>query len=268
MDTQQATEQRKEREVSRYSYPYYDLDTAIEVARTLHDRAGGRATLAQFAKYMDHKDEFSGAFRSKLWGAKLFGLVQIEGSTSGSLVSVTRLGEELASSRIGIQRDRRLAQAFLSVPLFAEIYRRYQNTTLPSTRDGMKQSLQTTFGVPAAGVSIALKTFVASSDQAGFRRQDPNRLIHPVPVGLVEEPSPSPSPSPQIPEDVGSASAGETEVIPTARVERTGSVHPAIAGFLLALPSGDRKWSDGERQRWVDAFVSMVKALYPTQDEE
>ncbi len=147
--------ERKGRAVSRYPFPYYDLETAIEIARVLHDRAGGKASFVQLASYLGHKDEFSGAFRAKMWGAKLFGVVQIAANN----ISVMRLGEELASSRAGLQRDRRLAEAFLNVPLFHEVYRRYENSTLPSAREGLKRAFQGTFGVPRSVLSMALKSF-------------------------------------------------------------------------------------------------------------
>ncbi|MHB1416443.1 MAG: hypothetical protein ACYC1C_14440 [Chloroflexota bacterium] len=257
-NAEQPTDQRKEREIARYSYPYYDLDMAVDVARVLHDQAGGKATLAQLASYIGHKDESSGAFRAKLWGAKLFGLVAIE----AGVVSVTRLGEELASSRAGLQRDRRLAEAFLNVPLFSEIHRRYESTTLPSTRDGLKQALQNVFGVPQNGVTTALKSFEASAEQAGFKRRDPNRLIHPVPIGLAEEPLRT------VGEGTTACTSGMLQGEQTPKADVLEGTHPALTGFLLELPAKGHRWTDGERQRWIDAFTSIIKALYPTQNEE
>ena len=236
---------RKVREVSRYAFPYYNLEIAIEVAKALYDRAGGKASMAQLASYLEHTDEFSGAFRSKVWGAKLFGLVKI----TSNIISTTPLGEQLASLKSGLQRDRRLAEAFLNVPLFREVYKRYEGSTLPSTREGLKNALYNTFGVPPRIVPVALKTLLMSADQAGFRRENPNRLIHPIPVGLVE--------------DEGVAVAKEVpqkEAVPE-------SIHPAVSGFLLELPSSEEKWTEGERQRWIDAFTAMIKALYPTDEE-
>lgn len=252
MVEQLEVDEKKEREIARYAYPYYDLETCIEVVRVLHNQAGGKASLAQLASYLGNKDEFSGAFRAKVWGAKLFGLVEIVENSA----SVTRLGEELASSRAGVQRDKRLAEAFLNVPLFKEIYRKYQNTTLPSTRDGLKQALRNTFGVPEGRISTALKTFEASAEQAGFKRGDANRMIHPVPAGLIERELPH-EPEPE-----------EQKVKPVGLPEQLSStVHPAISGFLQELPSKDKKWTEGERQRWIEAFTAIVKALYPTAEE-
>ena len=247
---------RKAREVSRYAFSYYDLETAIGVAKALHDRAGGKASMAQLASYLDHTDEFSGAFRSKVWGAKLFGLVKI----TSNIVSVTPMGEQLAYLKSGLQRDRRLAEAFLNVPLFREVYKRYEGSTLPSTREGLKNALHNTFGVPPRVVPVALKTLLTSADQAGFRRENPNRLIHPIPIGLVEKDIIS-EPSP---EEEG---AGVTQEVKQKEAVRE-SVHPAISGFLLELPSGEEKWAEGERQRWIDAFTAMIKALYPTESDK
>lgn len=250
-----ATGERKTREVSRYTFPYYNLEIAIEVAKALHDRAGGKASMAQLASYLDHTDEFSGAFRSKVWGAKLFGLVKI----TSNIVSVTPLGEQLAFLKSGLQRDRRLAEAFLNVPLFREVYKRYEGSTFPATREGLKNALHNTFGVPPRVVPVALKTLLTSADQAGFRRENPNRLIHPIPIGLVEKDI---IPEPEAEEEGVTVAAGAPlkEVVPEG-------IHPAISGFLLELPRSGEGWTEGERQRWIDAFTAMIKALYPTEDD-
>ena len=250
------TSKRKTREVSRYTFPYYTLEIAIKVAKELHDRAGGKASMAQLASYLDHTDEFSGAFRSKVWAAKIFGLVKI----TSNIVSITPLGEQLASLQSGLQRDRRLAEAFLNVPLFREVYKRYEGSTFPSTREGLKNALNNTFGIPPRIVPVALKTLLMSADQAGFRRENPNRLIHPIPVGLIEEPLVS-EPTP----------GGEMAVTTEEASQKEGvieSIHPAIRGFLMELPNRGEKWAQGERQRWIDAFTSIIKALYPTENDE
>jgi len=251
-------EEKRTRQVSRYAFPYYDLDASIEVAVTLHERAGGKASHIQLASYLGHKDEFSGAYRAKLWGAQMFGLAGIKGTE----VWVTPLGEQLASTRAGLQRDRRLAEAFLNVPLFREVYRRYESSTMPATREGLKRALEGTFGVSPRRVSTAVKTLLASAEEAGFLRQGPNRLVHPVPVGLIEEGTPHEvEPSEEAQEDASPKAVLEPQLL------RLETVHPAIEGFLWALPKGERQWSDNERQRWLDAFNAMVKALYPSDKE-
>lgn len=241
---------KRTRIVSKYSFPYYDLETCIGVATALHDRAGGKANMAQLASFLGHKDETSGAFRAKVWGAQIFGLANIKGRT----VTITPLGEQLASVRTGIQRDKRLAEAFLNVPLFKEVFTRYEDSTLPSTREGLKKSLQSNFGVPSTVLSPALKTLEASAEHAGFKREDPNRLIHPVPAGLME--------AGDIPK-----STGEDAESHTLQTNARTDIHPAINGFLQELPSKDERWTEGERERWINAFTAMVKALYPIENE-
>lgn len=244
---------RKTREVSRYTFPYYNLEVTIGVAKALHDRAGGKASMAQLASYLDHTDEFSGAFRSKVWGARLFGLVKI----TSNIVSITPLGEQLAFLKSGLQRDRRLAEAFLNVPLFREVYKRYEGSTLPSTREGLKNALNNILGVPPRVAPVALKTLLFSADQAGFRRENPNRLIHPIPVGLVEKEIVPES------ETKDDKMAVVPEIAERETVQET--VHPAISGFLLELPSSGQSWTENEMQRWIDALTAMIKALYPTE---
>jgi hypothetical protein len=262
-DVQPIPEGGKTREVSRYAFPYYDLETSIEVAKQLHDRAGGKASLAQLASYLGHKDEFSGAFRAKLWGAKLFNLVDIKGNK----ISTTRLGEQLTSAAPGIQRDRRLAEAFLNVPLFIEVYRRYESSTLPSTREGLKRALQDNFGVAPRLISLALKSLERSAEQAGFKREGLNRLIHPVPIGLIEKGFQTEPEAEESHDDTNTHVV--VPIVKTMR-ERTlpNGTHPAISGFLQELPSDEQPWTENERQRWLEAFIAMVKALYPTKEDK
>jgi hypothetical protein len=257
---EQSNAGRKRREVSRYSYPYYDLDTALELVKILYNQAGGKASFAQLASYLGHKDESSGAFIAKIFGAKLFGIVHIATQN----VSITPLGERLASLQPGSQRDLRLAEAFLNVPLFREVYKRFQNSTLPSTREGLLNVLQDNFGVPSVRAPVALKILLASAEQAGFKRADPNRLIHPVPTGLMEKEI-----SLEAKTEKGEPAGGS---IPSTRISQTGTtlsgIHPAISGFLQELPSEEQPWTENQRQRWLDAFTAMIKAIYPSEDEK
>jgi hypothetical protein len=43
-------------------------------------------------------------------------------------------------------------------------------------------------------------------------------------------------------------------------------VHPAISGFLQEL-NRNSQWTENEQKRWIDAFVAMVKALYPSSPD-
>lgn len=257
-ELQPSATEEKRREVSRFSYPYYDLETALELVKVLYNQAGGKASFAQLASYLGHKDESSGAFIAKIFGTKLYGLVQIASQN----VSITPWGERLASLQPGTQRDLRLAEAFLNVPLFREVYKRFQNSTLPSTREGLLNVLQSTFGVPQKRAPVALKVLLASAEQAGFKRADPNRLIHPVPAGLTEAGALVES----------EAEAGKMIGVPTAKVSQEetalGRIHPAVMGFLQALPPEGQQWSETQRERWIDAFTAMIKALYPSEDEK
>ena len=259
IDTANTNEIARVREISKFVFPYYDLETSITVASELLNKAGGKASLIQLASYLGHKDEFSGAFRSKLWGAQLFGLVTI----SGNNIAITRLGEQLAADTKGVQRDTRLAEAFLNVPLFREVYRKYENSIMPSTREGLKRALQDTFGVSTKLITLALKSLERSSEQAGFKRGGSNRLIHPVPQGLVEKgESTEQEPVKAIP---GMPEPESKITCPPQIIQP--NIHPAISGFLQELPTKDKKWTGAERKRWLDAFTAMVTALYPAENE-
>jgi hypothetical protein len=251
--------EEKRREVSKYAYPYYDLETTLEAAEILYNRAGGKASFSQLASYLGHKDESSGAFVAKVWAAKHFNLVTIEQQQ----VSITKLGEKLASLQSGLQRDKCLAEAFLSVPLFKEVYNKFLNSTLPTTKMGLLNALQNIFSVPSKRSAVALKVLLASAEQAGFRRADPNRLVHPIPMGLLEKDISSEKQSKQK-EEAQDVSINKTSSLDTFDI----NIHPAIRGFLRELPENKNQWSMNEQQRWLDAFTAMVKAIYPAKPEK
>lgn len=57
------------------SYPYYDFDSSLTVAKTIQDMQGGSCTNDQLALWMDYKSVKSGTFISRVSAAKQFGLI-------------------------------------------------------------------------------------------------------------------------------------------------------------------------------------------------
>ena len=68
---------------SEIGFPYFSLEKSIEVARVLHDRAGGRAQRPQLASLLGNSAVKNGGFLTRLSAAKMFGLVETLGDSVG-----------------------------------------------------------------------------------------------------------------------------------------------------------------------------------------
>jgi hypothetical protein len=114
----------RKRERSLIEFPYTDLEKTEELARALH-ATGGQANidLTQLAVALNQSAN-GGTFRSRLSAAKMFGLINVEHGA----VSLTPLGLRIIDeSTAGIAR----ADAFLCVPLYKEMFGRYNGQALP-----------------------------------------------------------------------------------------------------------------------------------------
>ena len=106
------------------SYPYFNMNTSLGVARAIHEEYGGSCTPDQLAKTLKYRSVKSGTFTTRTSAARQFGFI-----TSGNgKISTTERGhiilnpvkeEDAISARAG---------AFLSVDLFDKIYQKYLGT--------------------------------------------------------------------------------------------------------------------------------------------
>ncbi len=68
------------RDQSTIQFPYMDLETAVEMVRTMRDRGGNSLfTKDQLAAVIGHAVT-SGAFAAKIHAARMFGLIDNPGS--------------------------------------------------------------------------------------------------------------------------------------------------------------------------------------------
>ena len=67
------------RRFSKFAAPYYNLDQSAQVAKVIHDRAGGSCDRPQLAAYLNYKGTKNGSFLTRVTAAKLFGFVDQEG---------------------------------------------------------------------------------------------------------------------------------------------------------------------------------------------
>lgn len=163
-------DQTRKNERSTIGFPYLDLETAVEVARSLYERAGlSPCDIDELAAEM--KQTVSGSFRLKTSAAKMYGFIDKDGR---SRFNLTELGERLVDA--STERPARV-EAFLNIPLFSAIFEKYRGKVLPSSKALERE--MTALGVAHKQADKARQTFERAARQAGFFEQGDDRLVKP-----------------------------------------------------------------------------------------
>lgn len=166
----QARNEARHNDRSTIVFPYLDLDTAIEVARAIFERAGlGNCEIDELAAQMGQT--VSGAFRLKTATAKTFGIIEKGERTSFKL---SELGRRIV--RPETEQEAR-ATAFLAIPLYKAIFDQYRGHLLPPTKALERE--MAALGVAPKQTDKARQTFERSARQAGFFAQGDDRLVQP-----------------------------------------------------------------------------------------
>ena len=121
----------------------------------------------------------SGAFRTKLSAAQLFGAIT---NTRGEL-HLTELGRQLTDDRM---RKTALVRAFFEVPLYKKLYERYRSQSLPQG-PGLDAEIRT-LGVVPNQAARARRAFLRSVEHAGLFWGGRDRLVIPSGVSLEDQP--------------------------------------------------------------------------------
>lgn len=228
---------------STIQFPYNDLKDAELITHIIFDKYPHGGTINQLAAALGQTST-SGAFRNKIIGAKMFGL--IEGA--GKYV-LTDLGQRIIDS------DEEMAarvDAFLSVPLFSALYDNAQKSggKLPPSSSGI-ESWIIGFGVVPNQATRARQTFQRSGKLAGFFDADPDRLIMP---SLYRETSASPS---------SIESVRSPSVMPQQFQEPEIMRQPLIIGMLQTLPTVGHELSEDDLTDWAETFKRTLRLMYP-----
>jgi hypothetical protein len=240
------------------AYPYFDHDDSLDVARKIHENAGGACMPDQLAKYLGYKGTKSGTFQTRISSAKQFGFIRAE---NGQIV-VTDRAMQIISPVLPEDAINAKADAFLSVELFSKVYERYRGTTIPP-KAGMRNLLLTAFSITQDRVDPAVRVLFDSAEQAGFfSNGDQTRLVRPAtkPTGARSngaEGSSNPAATPERP--AGSGSGGG---------DGPSGVHAAIVGLLRELPPVGSNWPKRGKQRFIKAFLATLDFVYPDEDGE
>jgi hypothetical protein len=232
---------KRTRERSTITFPYGDLDDAVQVANAVHG-LDGMAEMDQIAKSLDHENVDSGTFRVKVAAARIFGLIKIKDEQA----SLTDLGNQIV--RPDTEAKAR-ALAFIEVPLYRKIYDRYKGKLLPG--DAALEADMVEFGVAEKQKNRARQGFRRSAEQA---KLDRDRLVMPAGVSL----------------DSTTPNGGASRKVETERQRFTpsGDTSPVLAFLLKSLPPTGSQWSDAARQEWMRMLNVALDEMYKPFDEE
>lgn len=233
---------RKER--SSIRFPYYDLEDSVTVARTLHDKRGGRAQATELAAELGHTAG-SGTLRLRLSAASLYGVIVQEKGT----VSITGLGGAV----IDPQREAAArVEAFLNIPLYEKVYEEFKTGMMPEDH-GLEQTMRG-LGVTANQVARARQVFSRAAEQAGFFASDRRRLVRPHVPGVLDINPPPTEDDPQPAQDSG---------VGVRQPDGGPMSDPMIVGiFQRMVPPEGQPFSAYERRRFLRALVSVLDVIY------
>lgn len=243
--------ERRSRQLSTIGFPYVDIDEAVVVARTVHQNASSHCTLDQLAAWLKHESVESGAFRLKVAGARIFGLVE----TNRDQVVLTTLGLEI------VEADREKAarvQAFMTVPLYKRTYEHFRGRQLPPAV-ALERELAS-FGVAEKQTDKARQVLMRSADQAGFFNAGRDRLV--LPSVFTGTAPPPPTGSAQDDGPVGRAPSSPEFYAVTAES------HPLISGLVQTIPPVTKPWPREKRDQWLATAKNVFDLLYGSPENE
>lgn len=231
------------RERSTVSFPYGSMEDAIEVAKAIFDNGGQQGTMDQVAAWLKHQTVGSGAFRVKLYSARIFGLVKLDLDR----VTLTPLANKIVHPH---QETAARAEAFLAVPLYRKIYEKYKGKMLPG--DTGLESEMGELGVASKQRPRARQGFQRSAETAGLFAQGKDRLVLP---GGVSLDSTTPN---------GGASRKMEQ--PNVTPIMPGELNPLLVSLIEELPASGEWPSREEKDFWTRLFLKVVDKLYKVKE--
>lgn len=241
---QEAEEIAQGRQRSKVAFPYTDLNAALEVANAIHDKVGtSDCSLQQLSAWMNQSIKSSG-FRVQIAAARLFGVIESDGTESYRLTALGRQIVDPESAR------KAKAAAFLNVPLFQLLYENHKEGILPPPA-ALEREIAG-LGVAEKQKDRARQVFERSADQAAFFEHGRNRLVMPAikgAAGVEKEPG------------GGGGSGGGSG-------DDTGlDLDPLIIALLKKIPPTKDGWPAAKRVRWFRTFAMNVSEIYDSEGE-
>lgn len=226
-------------------FPYSSLRDAEQIVQELHDKWGGAASLDQLAGGMGTSSR-GGTFRVKVATSRTFGATTVKDGT----ISLTDLGRKLLDPQT---RATARVEAFLTVPLFAQLADEYKASPLPPTA-GLEQKIGD-LGVSLKQVSRARVAFLRSAELAGFFKHRKDRLVQPANLSEASKGA------------AGGASGSDPEADRGEKLDRR-QLDPALpaplAELWLTLLRDGRSWSAEKTQEFVETARKLQDLLSKT----
>ena len=250
----------KSRAQSKTQFPYYDLADAVKVATAIHVKAGGVCDRDQLAALLNHTSVRSGAFLSRVAGARMFGLIEL---ADGSGLRVTQRGQSIVAPVDEQQVRAAKVDAFFAVELFRRVYEQYKGKTLPD-RGGLQNLFGTVYGIVKSRREPTVRIMLASARFAGlFEAAGSSQMVKPLGLHGSSQAVPAAAPADDEPSlrgaDRSNGNDGGQDV---------GQIDPAILGLLQKLPPGGTPVTKKKRERLIAAFASFVDFVYPDPEDD
>lgn len=235
---------------STIDFPYIALDEAEKIAFGVHAVGFDSCEWNQLAARLNYAPQ-GGGFRLRMLAAKVFGLVNYERGQ----VTLEPLGQRIIDPA---QARGAQVEAFLTVPLYRQVFERLQGQVLPNAK--AIEVLLVQLGVAPKQADKARQSLMRSARHAGFMDIAPDRLTRPPNAPL---PPTAAQPAPGAPQEV--------ESLPTTdRAEncRPAAQNPFVQGLLEKLPAPDEQWAMTARVKWLQTAANIFDLIYSDQDEE
>jgi hypothetical protein len=257
----------RERQVSGFNVPYFNLNDSIEVARVVREN-GGRVNREQLAGLLKYKSTTSGTFKTCVSAAKAFGTIDQPEPNSDAII-ITKRGTAIVAPVSEAEETQAKLDAFMAIPLFKLIYDEYRGRELPADV-GLANLFENTHKMLKSRAMPAVKVMMASAETAGLFKINgvaSRKMVLPLVANSTQHtPNGNPptgrdiGPEPRRERDHGGGNGNGGGEIP-------GQVNPAFLALLSGLPAPGTTLSKVRRQQLVDAFTGIVGWVYPEPDE-
>jgi hypothetical protein len=232
--------EEKKRYRSEIEFPYSDLESAVQLAQTINDRAGSSCENEELAVWMGQTAS-GGTFRTRLGAAKMFGLIE----TGQGRATLTSLGREALDNSGKTQASR--ITAFLNVELFRVMYDQFKGAVLPPSPAIERQVVE--LGVSPKQKERARQTFMSSAKYAGFIDATSGRFVKPgIAQGEVRT-----NDKPPVEQEKRGNGGGNDD---------PPEIDPIIGGLLKRLPKSGDVWPEAERKLWLQLLEGSFKLIY------
>lgn len=232
---------------STIEFPYSDLDSAIELARGVHDTGGNECEGNQLAAILNMESK-GGGFRLRIAGAKIFGLIETE---RGGTIRLSDLGK--ASLESGNDKQVRVT-AFLNVPLYEKFYEEHKGSPLPPPPAISRAFLK--YGVGSNLTDKARQVMMRSAKQAGFFELQGDRLTKPIIRNMAKTETEGKKDLNKYTGNSGGNGGGGDDL------------HPLIKGLFQTLPKSNTAWGIKDRMNWLVLANTTFNMLYTNDDDK